>query len=115
MAKKNKKDRVNVVYSTNPNFSFDADDQEEFETLDPADQKLKIWLDRLKGNKEVSRVEGFVGAEDDLKELGKRLKSKCGTGGSVKEGNILIQGNQRDKLLAHLNELGYTKTKKAGG
>lgn len=106
------KKRQNIVYSTNPNFSYD--EEEEMETLDPNKQNLKVWLDRQKGNKLVTAVRGFVGDEDDLKDLGKMLKSKCGTGGSVKNNEILIQGDKRDQVIDLLVKAGY-KAKKAGG
>ena len=96
MAKK--KQRLNVVYSTNPNFNFEYDLEEQVETLPKVQQKLYVSIDRKqRAGKEVTLIEGFIGSEDDLKELGKWLKSKCGVGGSVKDGEILIQGNFRDK------------------
>ena len=91
MAKKSKGN--GYVFSTNPNFEFN-EEEESVETLDPANQKLYVSIDRKqRGGKEVTLVEGFVGDEHDLKELGKQLKSKCGVGGSVKDGEILIQGS----------------------
>ena len=114
MGKKGKKGRANVVYSTNPDFNYDYDEEPEAETLAPGDQQLRIHLDRLKGNKEVSRISGFIGSDDDLKDLAKTLKQLCGSGGSAKDGDILIQGNHRDKLLKALQEMGYP-TKKTGG
>lgn len=114
MSKKNK-DRVNIVYSTNPDFSYDYDDQEEAETLEPSKQLLYVSLDRKqRGGKEVTLVEGFVGSEDDLKELGKMLKTKCGVGGTAKDGEIIIQGSFRDKVIELLEKEGY-KTKRKGG
>ncbi len=104
---------MGLVYSTNQDFDFDAED-ENMETLKPQQQTLKIWLDRKKGNKLVTVVKGFVGNIDDLKELGKTLKSKCGAGGSVKNNEILIQGDFRDKVLQLLKNAGYG-AKKAGG
>lgn len=102
-----------VVYSTDPNFQYQADEQPPAETLPPAQQNLKIWL--LKpGNKVVTAVRGFVGTDADLGGLGKQLKATCGTGGSVKEDEILIQGDHRDKLVVWLTGRGY-KAKKAGG
>lgn len=113
---KNKKNRVNVVYSTNPDFQFDHDEEEfEDETLDPRDQLLYVSIDRKqRGGKEVTLVEGFVGAEDDLKELGKYLKAKCGVGGTAKDGEIIVQGKFKDKVAQLLEEKGY-KVKKKGG
>ncbi len=113
MSKKNKK-IVNVVYSTDPNFKFETQNEHEDDTLDPQQQDLRIFLDRLGGGKVVSRVSGFVGKKDDIEALGKLLKQKCGGGGSIKDGNILIQGDHREKLMKILTELKY-KVKKAGG
>lgn len=112
MAKKKIK---NIVYSTNPDFQYEMDEEEVQDTLDPSEQLLYVSIDRKqRGGKEVTLVEGFVGHEDDLKDLGKLLKSKCGVGGSVKDGEILIQGNFRDKVCDLLGKEGY-KTKKKGG
>ena len=113
MSKKNKK-IINVVYSTNPNFQFESNEDEERETLQPQQQDLRVFIDRMGGGKIVSRISGFVGKTEDIEALGKLLKQKCGGGGSVKEGNILIQGDHREKLLKILTELKY-KVKKAGG
>ena len=111
-----KKQREGVVYSTDPNFIYKYEESEEIvEDLPKGQQKLRIHLERLKGNKEATCVRGFVGTEDTLEALGKLLKTKCGVGGSVKEGEILIQGNQRDKVLQLLLTEGYAQTKKAGG
>lgn len=115
MSKKNKQ-LINVVYSTNPNFSYETESEEEQDTLPKNQQKLYVSIDRKqRGGKDVTLVEGFVGTEDDLKDLGKTLKSKCGVGGSVKEGEILIQGALRDKVYDLLIKDGYTQTKKKGG
>lgn len=111
MAKNKKK---YTVYSTNPDFSASFFEEEATSTPEPNTQKLRIWLDRKKGNKLVTVVRDFVGAEDDLAELGKYLKQKCGCGGSVKDQEILIQGDHRDKVLQLLLDQGYSQTKKAG-
>lgn len=114
MGKKSKK-RENVVYSTNPNFSYDDEEGTEEETLESGKQLLYVSIDRKqRKGKDVTLVEGFVGTEDDLKDLGKMLKSSCGVGGSVKDGEILIQGNHRDKIMELLEKDGY-KTKRKGG
>jgi translation initiation factor 1 len=112
---KSKKEKVNIVYSTNPDFQFQFDEEEEQETLAKNQQKLYVSIDRKqRGGKEVTLIEGFVGNEDDLKELGKMLKSKCGVGGSVKDNEILIQGSFRDKIYDMLVKEGYGVKKKGG-
>lgn len=114
MAKK-KMERLNVVYSTNPDFQYEFDSEEVQETLSPNQQLLYVSIDRKqRGGKEVTLIEGFVGTEDDLKELGKLLKTKCGVGGSAKDNEIIIQGSFRDKIIDILIGLGY-KTKRKGG
>jgi len=111
MAKK-KKDKY-IVYSTNPGYSQEEEFEEE-ETLLPEEQELKVWIDRKqRKGKAVTLVTGFVGTEDDLKELGKELKSKCGVGGSTKQGEIIIQGEVREKVLELLKKMGY-QAKKSG-
>jgi translation initiation factor 1 len=112
MSKKNKPDTKGFVYSTDPNFSFE-EEQSIKETLLPAQQKLKVRLDtKHRAGKAVTLVEGFVGKEEDLEELGKKLKSFCGTGGSAKDGEIIVQGNQREKVLQWLIKNGYKLAKK---
>ena len=107
MSKKNKNTK-GVVYSTNPDFSYDVDGEEEMETLAPANQKLKVLLDsKNRKGKVVTLVDGFVGAEEDAKDLTKILKQHCGTGGSCKDGEILVQGDVREKVKKKLSDLGY--------
>jgi translation initiation factor 1 len=105
-----------LVYSTNPSFSWDDDptDDRDTGTLPPQQQTLYLHLDRLKGNKTAVRIEGFRGTEDDLDALGKLLKSKCGCGGTAKEGKIILQGDFREKVKNELIKLNY-KVKLAGG
>lgn len=111
--KKNK--RKDVVYSTNPDFQFDYEEDDEMATLPPNEQLLKVLIDRkARKGKEVTLITGFVGTVDDLKDLGKRLKQKCGGGGSVKDGEILIQGNHREKIMEILLKEGY-QVKRVGG
>ena len=108
------KDRLGVVFSTNPNFEYDTASDEGEATLPPAKQNLKVWLDRLKGGRVATVVRGFVGSSDDLAELGKELKKSCGVGGTAKDGEIIIQGDHRDRVIELLTKAGY-KCKKAGG
>jgi translation initiation factor 1 len=116
MSKKNKTDRNGFVYSTDPNFRFEEEVSGSRDTLPPQQQKLKVLLDKKqRGGKTVTLVEGFIGQEQDMEELGKKLKNFCGTGGSAKDGEILVQGDQRDKVLQWLLKNGYSQTKKAGG
>ncbi|MEM0993193.1 MAG: translation initiation factor [Bacteroidota bacterium] len=115
MAKKNKR-KVGVVYSTNPDYDYEYDETEEVADIAPEKQQLKVLIDRKRRKgKEVTLVTGFIGTASTLKELGKYLKTKCGVGGSVKDGEIIIQGNFRDKVVDLLKEKGYNKTKKSGG
>jgi translation initiation factor 1 len=113
MAKK--KERLNVVYSTNPDFQFEYEEDEQPDTLPANQQKLYVSIDRKqRGGKEVTLIEGFIGSEDDLKDLGKMVKQKCGVGGTAKDGEILIQGNFRDKVCALLEKEGYQVKRKGG-
>ena len=115
MGQKNKKDRLGVVYSTNDDFSFDFDGDETQDTLPPSEQRLKVQLDKkARAGKKVTLISDFVGTDDDLKDLAKELKNKCGVGGSSKSGEILIQGDFRDKILDVLKAKGYN-AKKIGG
>ena len=103
------KNRVGVVYSTNPDFQYTyEDDQPVVETLPPQQQRLHVQLDRRqRGGKQVTLVTGFVGNDDDLAALGKELKTQCGVGGNTKDGEILIQGDHRDRVTALLQAAGY--------
>lgn len=116
MAKENDwKKRLGVVYSTNPDFQYEQEDEQEQQTLPPNQQNLRVKLDKKhRKGKVVTLITGFVGKEEDLKLLGKKLKTKCGTGGSVKDGEIIIQGNNLDKIMNLLQEDGYP-VKKSGG
>jgi translation initiation factor 1 len=112
MAKKN---RINVVYSTNPNYQYETESENEESTLPPSQQDLRVLLDKKqRKGKAVTLITGFVGTEEDLKDLGKIIKTKCGVGGTVKEGEIMIQGDFRSKALEILFQLGY-KAKQSGG
>lgn len=114
MSKKNKNIQ-GIVYSTDSQFNYQFEQEEEAATLPPQQQSLKVMIDRKnRGGKEATLVTGFVGTDADLQSLGKLLKSKCGVGGSAKEGEIIIQGNHADKVLQLLLQQGY-KGKRAGG
>ncbi len=110
---KNKRNTSGMVFSTNPDYKFESEDYEN-ETLANEKQNFKIWLDRKGGGKVVSRIEGFIGKEEDLINLKKKIQNNCGAGGSTKDGEVLIQGDHRDKILAFLLKENY-KAKKAGG
>ena len=102
------KQRLGVVYSTNPDFQYETKSTAQAETLPPERQRLIVGIDRRnRGGKQVTLVSGFVGTEEDLKELGRALKVKCGVGGSAKDGEITIQGDFREKVTALLKEMGY--------
>jgi translation initiation factor 1 len=110
----NRKKREGIVYSTNPEFSFEQENP-SVTTLPAAQQMLYVWIDsRARKGKTVTLIKGFSGKENDLESLARGIKSFCGTGGSVKNGEIIIQGDFRDKIVSHLQKLGY-KAKKAGG
>jgi translation initiation factor 1 len=109
------KSRLNVVYSTNPDFQYTTQNGDEQQTLPPNKQNLRVCLDKKqRKGKQVTLVTGFTGTVEDLKDLGKELKTKCGTGGSVKDGEIIIQGDFCDKILELLVKSGY-KAKRSGG
>lgn len=112
MKKNDWKERLNVVYSTNPDFSYETEESEEQETLPRNAQKLRVRIEKNhRGGKSVTIVSGFIGSEADLKELGKMLKTKCGVGGSAKEGELLVQGEFKEKVVELLKKEGYTQTK----
>ena len=109
------KKRLGMVYSTNPDFQYDSDDQEKSESLTPQQQLLYVSLDKKnRKGKKVTLVEGFKGSTEDLKSLAKELKSSCGVGGSVVDNQILIQGDFRDRLFKLLEDKGF-KVKRKGG
>ncbi|MCD8318422.1 MAG: translation initiation factor [Paraprevotella sp.] len=106
------KSRLGMVYSTNPDFTFEEGHPEETETLPKTQQKLRVSIEhKNRGGKVVTLIKGFVGTEDDLKDLGKLLKTKCGVGGSVKDGEIIVQGEWRERIVSLLRTEGYTGTK----
>lgn len=112
---KKKKDNNGLVFSTDPNFKFPTEENEEPESISPQQQMLKIRFEKKhRGGKEVTIIDEFIGSEEDMLALGKELKTKCGTGGSVKDGLILIQGDHRKKIGDILTKLNY-KFKFAGG
>lgn len=115
MGKKTKTGSGGIVYSTDPSFRLEeALDKQN--TLPPAQQRLRVWLDsRQRAGKTVTLVTGFTGKEEDLELLGKELKTQCGSGGAVKEGEIIIQGDHRDKVVQWLVKKGYSDTRRAGG
>lgn len=112
MSKKNKPDNRGFVYSTNPNFQFEQSSGKQ-ETLKPAQQKLRVRLEtKHRAGKAVTLIYDFIGTAEDLETLGKQLKNYCGTGGSAKDGEIIVQGDQRDKVLQFLLKNGYSGSKK---
>jgi translation initiation factor 1 len=112
MSKKNKPDTRGFVFSTDPDFSFEQE-KTFTETLLPKQQKLRIRLDtKHRAGKAVTIIDGFIGKTDDMEDLGKKLKNYCGSGGAVKDGDIIVQGDHRDKVLQWLQKNGYTSSKK---
>jgi translation initiation factor 1 len=112
MSKKNKPDTRGFVFSTDPDFSFE-EERPLSETLLPRQQKLRVRLDtKHRAGKAVTLIEGFIGAFTDMEDIGKKLKNYCGSGGAVKDGEILVQGDHRDKVLQWLLKNGYSATKK---
>jgi len=108
MADNDWKKRLGVVYSTNPDFKFESEEPTQAQTLEPSRQKLYVGIDRrARAGKQVTLVSGFIGKDDDLKELGRNLKIKCGVGGTAKDGEITIQGDFRDKVVELLRAMGY--------
>ena len=113
MAAKNKNQNGGLVYSTNPNYSPQEEENSQ-ETPAPSQQDLRVWLEKNhRGGKTATVIKGFIGKDEDLEQLGKMLKTKCGTGGSVKDGEIIIQGDHREKIMTLLSTMGY-RGKKAG-
>ncbi len=110
---KNNKPYSSLVYSTDPNFKLEENNDEEQQTLLPEEQKIKIRLEKKhRGGKTVTLIDNFIGTEADKEDIGKKLKTSCGTGGSVKDGEILVQGDNRDKVLQWLLKNGYKNSKK---
>tara|TARA_B110000211_G_scaffold56368_1_gene62830 strand:+ start:254 stop:592 length:339 start_codon:yes stop_codon:yes gene_type:complete len=107
------KNKKGVMYSTNPDFEYEYEN-EKMETLPNKEQHLKVFIDKHRAGKIAVIIKDFVGTTDDLKDLGKRLKSKCGVGGSAKNGEIIIQGNVRDKVMELLQKEGFNY-KRVGG
>lgn len=102
------KSRLGVVYSTNPDFKFDSSKEDDIDTLTPKEQKLIVAIDRRnRGGKQVTLIKGFVGKREDMESLAKEIKTKCGVGGSTKDGEIIIQGDFRDKIVQYLTTKGY--------
>ena len=109
------KSRLGVVFSTNPDYNYDNSCEADQESVSPSQQDLRVWLDRKqRGGKVATIIRGYVGSESELKELAKMLKSKCGVGGAAKDGEIIIQGDHRDRVMELLSNCGY-RSKRAGG
>ena len=107
-----KKNKIGVIYSTNPDYQYQYDDTDVVETLPPSQQKLHVRMERSgRGGKTVTVVDNFVGTDEDLGTLGRTLKTKCGVGGSVKDGQIIIQGDFRERVVSLLNEMGWKTSK----
>ena len=112
MANNDWKSRLNVVYSTNPDFQYTTDEEELVETLPKQQQKLRVSIEKNhRGGKTVTLVKNFVGSDDDLKELARLLKTRCGVGGSAKDGEIIVQGDFKPRVVEILKQEGYTQTK----
>lgn len=112
MAKNDWKERLNIVYSTNPDFQYSTNEDEQAETLPKQQQKLRVSIEKNhRGGKTVTVVKNFVGNDEDIKELARLLKTRCGVGGSAKDGEILIQGDFKQKIIELLKSEGYTQTK----
>ncbi|MBR6649110.1 MAG: translation initiation factor [Bacteroidaceae bacterium] len=112
MAKNDWKERLNIVYSTNPDFQYSTNEDEQAETLPKQQQKLRVSIEKNhRGGKTVTVVKNFVGNDEDIKELARLLKTRCGVGGSAKDGEILIQGDFKQKVIELLKSEGYTQTK----
>lgn len=106
------KKKLNIVYSTNPDYHYEQDETPEEKTILKEKQLLRVTLDKKqRRGKAVTLIAGFVGSDEDLTELGKMLKVKCGVGGSVKDGEIIVQGDVREKVLTILQKEGYNKTR----
>lgn len=106
------KDRLNIVYSTNPDFAYQAESEEEQETIEKGKQNLRVSVEKKnRGGKTATVVKGFTGSEADLKDLAKLLKTRCGVGGAAKDGEIIIQGDLREKVVELLKKEGYVRTK----
>lgn len=116
MSKKSKQNSSGFVYSTNPDFRMEDEEKDKQETPLPSEQNLRIQLEtKHRAGKTVTVITGFNGKTEDAEMLGKQLKNLCGTGGSVKDAEIIVQGDHREKVLQYLLKTGYSKTKKSGG